>query len=73
MTRPTTARPVQKPTGACEMTPFRQFVMDKWLEHKEELMTWERQLPEYDAEYYFNKHKWFLKNIYKLEVDKHCK
>ena len=47
------------------MTSFRQFVWEKWQEHKEELMAWERTLPQYDEKYYFAKHKWFLKNIFK--------
>lgn len=46
---------------------FRQFVFDKWQEHKEELMAWEQRMPQYDADYYFQKHRWFLKNLYKLE------
>jgi hypothetical protein len=47
------------------MISFRQFVTEKWEEHKDELMAWEKKLPQYDAGYYFRKHKWFLKNIYK--------
>jgi len=31
-------------------------------------MLWEKKLPQYDADYYFHKHKWFLKNIYKVEI-----
>ena len=54
------------------MTSFKQFVFDKWQEHKEELLAWEHKLPEYDSNYYFHKHRWFLKKIYqeyKKEVD----
>jgi len=54
------------------MMSFRTFVMDKWQEHKEELLAWEKQLPEYDSTYYFHKHRWFLKKMYQLskkEVD----
>jgi hypothetical protein len=47
---------------------FRQFCTEKWYEHRDELMLWEKKLPQYDADYYFSKHKWFLKNIYKVEV-----
>jgi hypothetical protein len=46
--------------------------MDKWQEHKDELLAWEKQLPEYDSTYYFRKHRWFLKKMYQLtkkEVD----
>jgi hypothetical protein len=52
------------------MTPFRLFVRHKWEEHKEELMEWEQHLPQYDQHYYFRKHRWFLKRIFKLGVDK---
>jgi len=55
---------------------FRQFVYDKWYEHKDELLIWEKRLPQYDAKYYFKQHKWFLKNLYRelqKEVDKGTK
>ena len=65
MTLLTIAHQVPKPTGVCNMTSFRQFVWEKWQEHKDELMAWERTLPQYDEKYYFAKHKWFLKNIFK--------
>ena len=51
---------------------FRQFVYDKWYEHKDELLMWEKRLPQYDSTYYFKQHKWFLKNLFrelKKEVD----
>lgn len=52
------------------MTPFRQFVWEKWQEHKDELLQWENRLPEYNEKYYFSKHRWFLKNIYREEQKK---
>jgi hypothetical protein len=52
------------------MSAFRRFVRDKWEEHKEELLEWEKQLPQYNQQYYFRKHCWFLKRLFKLEVDK---
>jgi hypothetical protein len=51
------------------MSAFRRFVRDKWEEHKEELLEWDKQLPQYDQQYYFRKHRWFLKNIFKKQVD----
>jgi hypothetical protein len=51
---------------------FRQFVYEKWYEHKDELLLWEKRLPQYDSTYYFKQHKWFLKNLFrelKKEVD----
>ena len=47
------------------MSGFRTFVWEKWQEHKEELLAWEKSLPQYDSNYYYHKHKWFLKNMYK--------
>ena len=63
----------QPTTAASE---FRQFVYDKWYEHKDELLMWEKRLPQYDSSYYFKQHKWFLKNLFrelKKEVDKGTK
>jgi len=47
---------------------FRCFLQEKWMEHKNELMIWEKRFPEYDDKYYFNKHKWMLKRMYREEV-----
>ena len=52
---------------------FRQFVTEKWFEHKDEILDWTRSVPNYDADYYFRQHKWMLKKMYqewKKEVDK---
>lgn len=46
------------------MMSFRQFVTEKWYEHKDEILMWTRTVPEYDAEYYFRKHRWLLKKMY---------
>jgi hypothetical protein len=50
-------------------SPFRVWLQDKWLQHKEEILTWEKRLPEYDDKYYFRKHKWMLRKMYKEERD----
>ena len=45
---------------------FRNFCQEKWFEHKDEIYTWTKKpLTEYDSEYYFRKHKWLLKSMYK--------
>jgi len=44
---------------------FRSFLNEKWYEHQDELMVWEKKFPEYDRDYYFKKHKWLLKKMYK--------
>lgn len=36
-----------------------------WYKHRDEILEWERRLPQYDSNYYFRKHRWFLKNAYK--------
>lgn len=46
---------------------FRAWVNEKFMEHKDELMAWENRLPEYDAKYYFSKHKWMLRKMFQEE------
>ena len=48
-------------------SPFRFWLNEKWMEHKDELFNWEQKFPEYDANYYFSKHKWMLKKMYQEE------
>lgn len=49
---------------------FRLYVTEKWYEHKEELLNWTGQFPEYDSNYYFNKHRWLLKKMFKDQKSK---
>ena len=44
---------------------FRMWCNDKWMEHKDELYTWEQRFPEYDSTYYFRKHRWMSKKMFK--------
>lgn len=45
---------------------FRHFCQEKWFEHKDEILAWTgKALTEYDDKYYFNKHRWMLKRMYK--------
>jgi len=47
-------------------TSFRHFVTEKWFEHKDEILVWTgKALTEYDDKYYFRKHRWMLKRMYK--------
>jgi len=48
-------------------TKFRAFCTEMWYKHREEILEWERRLPQYDSTYYFRKHRWFLKNAYKAQ------
>ena len=44
---------------------FRTFCRNIWHEHREEIFMWTNQLVEYNDQYYFNKHKWMLKHMFK--------
>jgi hypothetical protein len=45
---------------------FRLFCHHKWNEHKDEIFSWTGQIdPGYDDKYYFRKHRWLLKAMYK--------
>ena len=45
---------------------FRMFCREKWYEHKDEILAWTGQaLTEYGSDYYFRKHRWMLKSMYK--------
>jgi hypothetical protein len=47
---------------------FHLFVNEKWFEHKDEILLWTgKPLTEYGSDYYFNKHKWLLKRMFKDE------
>ena len=47
---------------------FRHFCYEKWMEHKDEILAWTgRPLTEYGSDYYFRKHRWLLKTMYKQE------
>ena len=47
---------------------FRNFVYNKWLDHKDEIFEWTHKLPEYDEKYYFSKHRWMLRAMFKDEI-----
>jgi len=46
---------------------FRMWLQEKWYEHQDELMMWEKRFPEYDSTYYFQKHKWLLRRMFQEE------
>jgi hypothetical protein len=49
-----------------QASEFRMFCIAKWFEHKDEILTWTgRALTEYDDKYYFRKHRWLLKKMFK--------
>ena len=46
--------------------PWREFVTEKWYQHKDEIYTWtNKPLTEYDFSEYFRNNKWFLKKQFK--------
>jgi hypothetical protein len=49
---------------------FRVWLQEMWMKHKDECFTWTRQFPEYDDRYYFRKHRWMLKKMFKQEQGK---
>lgn len=49
--------------------PFRQWLQEKWFEHREELESF-GQTCEYDVKHYFNKYKYWLKREYQHQVRK---
>lgn len=55
-------------TGFAEQpSAFRTWCSDKWMEHKDEVFNWENKFPEYDSTYYFRKHRWMLRRMFKEE------
>lgn len=44
---------------------FRTFCLNKWFDHKDEIYAWTNKLVLYDDKYYFNKHRWMLKRMFK--------
>ena len=64
--------PKAKPKTKSEILreEFRMFLQEKWYEHEDEIMVWEKRLPQYDREYYWRKHKWLLKNMFKEQKRK---
>ena len=46
---------------------FRAWCNEMWMQHKDEIFVWEHKQPEYDSTYYFQKHRWMLKQMFKEE------
>lgn len=45
---------------------FRHFCNEKWFEHRDEIFAWTGNANlEYDSTYYFRKHRWLLKKMFK--------
>ena len=50
------------------ITNFRHWLQEKWYEHCDEIRTWSHEEPKYVSSEYFQRYKWFLKNLYKKEM-----
>ena len=44
---------------------FRNFVYHMWWKHQDEIYAWTGNLVQYDDKYYFRKHRWLLKKMFK--------
>jgi hypothetical protein len=50
------------------MKNVRSWVQDKWYDYVEEIMAWEKRIPDLNAQQYFRKYRWMLKTLYKHEL-----
>lgn len=51
-----------------ENSNFRKFCIEKYYEHKDEVLLWEHHVCTEQMAEYFKKAKWFLKRLYKNTV-----
>jgi len=59
------------PPLASMPSAFRVFCNHKWFEHKDEIFAWTGEVdPGYDSSYYFKRHRWLLKAMFKKEQGK---
>lgn len=48
-----------------QTSAFRMFCTEKWFEHRDEILDWTGKPADYDSDYYFRKHRWLLKRMFK--------
>jgi predicted solute-binding protein len=53
-----------KGTAMKPMTPFKNWVRELWMQHKDEYLDLKLPIPEKDLEEYFQKYKYWLKREY---------
>lgn len=53
-----------------KLSSFRMFCNETWYEHKDEILVWTGKQVDYDATYYFRKHRWLLKKMFKESAKK---
>jgi hypothetical protein len=44
---------------------FRSWLRRMWYDHLEELMEWENRVPNYTANEYYSKYRWYLRREYR--------
>lgn len=44
---------------------FSRWLLEIWAEHIDEVLVWEKKIPEYTAQEYFAKYKWWLRREYR--------
>ena len=49
---------------------FRQWCIEKWYEHCDEVEEWTGQRPSYLSAEYFGKYKWWLRREFRSVVEK---
>ena len=53
-----------------DQSNFRHWCQEMWYLHQDEIEAWTGKLPGYDSTYYFRKHRWMLKNLWKQGLTK---
>ena len=49
---------------------WKNFVQEIWMQHKDEIMVWEKRQVNYTLQDYYNQHKWFLRRLFRAEGGK---
>ena len=55
---------------APKISPWKSFVQEIWMKHKDEIMEWEQRQVDYTLQDYYLQHKWFLRRLFRAEGGK---
>lgn len=47
---------------------FRHWLYNMWCEHRNEILQYTGQDPEYDLKWYYSRYKWWLKREYRHNI-----
>ena len=53
-----------------KQSSFRQWLTEKWFEHRTEVDAWTGAQPQYGVQEYFQKYKWWLRKEYSQRKQK---